>query len=42
MLMISRQQPYLNWRLANDNQTLVEPGGIEPPTLCLQSRCSPS
>jgi hypothetical protein len=21
---------------------LVEPGGIEPPTPCLQSRCSPS
>jgi hypothetical protein len=21
---------------------LVEPGGIEPPTFCLQSRCSPS
>ncbi len=28
--------------LTNLKNKMVEPGGIEPPTPCLQSRCSPS
>ena len=32
----------LCFRLLCSLSELVEPGGIEPPTPCLQSRCSPS
>ena len=29
-------------RSVGRSRKMVEPGGIEPPTPCLQSRCSPS